>query len=83
MQLRGAVDQAAFEWAAAARGVALLSALVHDYDGRRDKPDLLRRLADVGALTLRTAGSFPPERAGEAHRLLEAGGVRGRLVIEF
>ena len=25
----------------------------------------------------------PPERAGEAHRRLEAGGTRGRLVIAF
>ncbi|MGW3807368.1 zinc-binding dehydrogenase [Micromonospora sp. NPDC005113] len=60
-----------------------MPAFVHDYDGRRDKLDLLRRLAEEGALTLRVAGRFPPEEASRAHRILEAGGVRGRLVIEF
>jgi NADPH:quinone reductase len=29
------------------------------------------------------AETFPPERAAEAHRKLEAGGVRGRLLIAF
>ena len=29
-------------------------------------------------VTLRVAGTFPPEEAPEAHRLLEAGGTRGR-----
>ncbi|SIN40282.1 NADP-dependent oxidoreductase [Micromonospora cremea] len=80
--LRGAPDPA--ELARAARpDVTLVPAFVHDYDGRRDKLDLLRRLAEEGALTLRVAGRFPPEEASRAHRLLEAGGVRGRLVIEF
>jgi NADPH2:quinone reductase len=43
----------------------------------------LRRYAEDGTLTLRVARSFPPEQAAEAHRLLEAGGVRGRLVLDF
>ena len=34
-------------------------------------------------VTLRLAQSFPIEQAGEAHRLLDGGGIRGRLVIEF
>ncbi|MET8349176.1 MULTISPECIES: zinc-binding dehydrogenase [unclassified Micromonospora] len=72
------------ELARAARpDLTLVPAFVHDYDGRRDKLDLLRRLAEEGALTLRVAGRFPPEEASRAHRILEAGGVRGRLVIEF
>jgi NADPH:quinone reductase-like Zn-dependent oxidoreductase len=29
------------------------------------------------------AATFPPEQAAQAHRILEAGGTRGRLVIEF
>jgi NADPH:quinone reductase len=29
------------------------------------------------------ADTYPPERAGDAHRRLEAGGTRGRLVIAF
>ncbi|WP_433268218.1 NADP-dependent oxidoreductase [Micromonospora vinacea] len=65
------------------RRIDMVSAYVHEYDGRRDKLDLLRRLAEEGALTLRVAGRFPPEEAARAHQILEAGGVRGRLVIEF
>jgi D-arabinose 1-dehydrogenase-like Zn-dependent alcohol dehydrogenase len=29
------------------------------------------------------AREFPPEEAAEAHRLMEAGGLRGRAVIVF
>jgi NADPH:quinone reductase-like Zn-dependent oxidoreductase len=43
----------------------------------------LGRLVGEGKLTLRVAGSFAPERAADAHRQLEAGGTRGRLVIVF
>ncbi|WFF00217.1 NADP-dependent oxidoreductase [Micromonospora sp. WMMD964] len=81
--VRGGPDQAAFERAAATSGVTLTYAHVHDYDGRRDKLDLLRRLADEGRLSLRVADTFPPEHAAQTHRLLAAGGVRGRLVIEL
>ncbi|MFG2046499.1 NADP-dependent oxidoreductase [Micromonospora sp. NPDC048935] len=68
---------------ASQRGIRMVAAYVHDYDGRHDKLDLLRQLAEEGALSLRVAGRFPPEEAARAHQLLEAGGVRGRLVIEF
>jgi hypothetical protein len=34
-------------------------------------------------LTLRIAELLPAERAAEAHRRLDAGGVRGRLVLVF
>jgi hypothetical protein len=29
------------------------------------------------------AGLFPPERAADAYHLMEAGGLRGRVVITF
>ena len=45
--------------------------------------DRLRQQAEDGVLTLRVARTFPPEEAPEAHRLLERGGVRGRLVLTF
>jgi NADPH:quinone reductase len=45
--------------------------------------DLLRRQVEEGLLTLRVARTFPAEEAAEAHRLLERGGVRGRLVLTF
>lgn len=43
----------------------------------------LRAQAEAGVLTLRVARTMPASRATEAHRLLEAGGVPGRLVLEF
>lgn len=81
--VRSRPDQAAFDEQAAASGVALSYAFVHEYDGRPDKLDKLGRLAATGRISLRVAGVFPPEQAAEAHRRLEAGGVRGRLVLEF
>ncbi len=45
--------------------------------------DGLRQLVEDGAVTLRGARAFPAEEAAEAHRMLEAGGVRGRLVLTF
>jgi NADPH:quinone reductase-like Zn-dependent oxidoreductase len=46
----------------------------------------LARLVELvlaGKLTLRVADTLPATRAAEAHRRLEAGGVRGRLVLTF
>ncbi|GGL16774.1 zinc-binding alcohol dehydrogenase [Sphaerisporangium melleum] len=65
------------------RGITFHNVYVPDYGGYHDKLDGLRQMADDGAVTLRVAGVFPPEQAPDAHRLFEAGGVRGRLVIEF
>ncbi len=45
--------------------------------------DRLRELAENGVLTLRVADVLPADQATEAHRRLEAGGVRGRLVLQF
>ena len=43
----------------------------------------LAGLAASGTLTLRVADVLPAERAADAHRRFEAGGVRGRLVLTF
>jgi len=43
----------------------------------------LRDQAESGVITMRVAEVLPAERAAEAHRRLEAGGVRGRLVLDF
>jgi NADPH:quinone reductase-like Zn-dependent oxidoreductase len=51
-----------------------------------ERTDWLRELNDLaarGVLTLRVAATFPAERAADAHRLMEAGGLRGRAVIVF
>jgi NADPH:quinone reductase len=45
--------------------------------------DRLRQQVEDGVLTLRVARTFPVEQAADAHRLLERGGVRGRLVLTF
>jgi NADPH:quinone reductase-like Zn-dependent oxidoreductase len=65
------------------RGIRFSATTVRSYDCEYEKLDRLRQLAEAGALTLRVADTFPPERASEAHRRLEAGGTRGRLVIRF
>lgn len=65
------------------RGIVIHQVWVREYRRGRDKLERLRELAETGVLTLRVAGVFPPERAGDAHAHLEAGGVRGRLVIQF
>ena len=45
--------------------------------------DRLRQQAEDGVLTLRVADVLPARDAVAAHRRLEAGGVRGRLVLQF
>jgi NADPH:quinone reductase len=65
------------------RGVTFHPVFVRNYAREQKKLDWLRQLAEGGRVTLRVAGTFRPEAAPEAHRLLEAGGVRGRLVIVF
>ena len=50
---------------------------------RGEKLDQLRGQVETGQLTLRVAEIYPPESAADAHRRLEAGGTRGRLIIAF
>jgi NADPH:quinone reductase len=69
--------------AEAPRGITVHPVWVRDYDQRHDKLDRLRDLAEAGKLTLRVAKVFPAAEAAEAHRLLEAGGTRGRFVLRF
>lgn len=47
------------------------------------KLDLLRQQAEDGVLSLRVARVLPASQAPEAHRLLDAGGIRGRLVLDM
>ena len=65
------------------RDISFTDTMVRTYDGEFEKLDGLRQLVESGSITLRVADTYTPERAGEAHRRLEAGGTRGRLVIEF
>jgi NADPH:quinone reductase len=65
------------------RDIRFTTTFVREYDCEFEKLDRLRQLVEAGSLTLRVAHTYPPERAGEAHQRLEAGGTRGRLVIQF
>jgi NADPH:quinone reductase len=50
---------------------------------RTDLLEALREHSSAGRLKLRVARELPPEEAAKAHRLMEAGGLRGRAVIVF
>lgn len=65
------------------RGVVTRSMVVFEHAREQGKLDRLRHLAQEGRLTLRIAQVLPAEEAVQAHRLLEAGGLRGRVVLTF
>jgi NADPH:quinone reductase-like Zn-dependent oxidoreductase len=67
----------------AQRGIRFTTTFVRNYDCEYEKLDQLRKQVEAGDLTLRVADIYEPERAAEAHRRLQAGGTRGRLVIQF
>ena len=67
----------------APRGISVHPVMVRDVLERTEWLEELRRLAGAGRLTLRVAETFAPERAGDAQRLMDAGGLRGRAVITF
>ncbi len=51
-----------------------------------ERTDWLRTLAAMasdGRITLRPLETFPPERVAEAQQRMDAGGLRGRLLIAF
>ncbi len=65
------------------RGITVHLVWVGEYLHAGDKLAELAALAAAGKLTLRVAAEMPAEEAAEAHRRLEAGGTRGRLVLTF
>ncbi|GAA3524459.1 zinc-binding alcohol dehydrogenase [Aeromicrobium flavum] len=65
------------------RGIRNEQVWITAYAQEQERLDTLRRQAETGVLTLRVADRLPAAQAAEAHRRLEAGGVRGRLVLEF
>ncbi|MDT0276723.1 quinone oxidoreductase family protein [Blastococcus goldschmidtiae] len=65
------------------RDLRVFPTLVRKVAEDRAALDRLRQQVEDGAVTLRVARAFPAEQAAEAHRMLEAGGVRGRLVLTF
>jgi NADPH:quinone reductase-like Zn-dependent oxidoreductase len=65
------------------RGITWIPVLYSDYLTNHAVLDKLRSQVESGALTLRVAAIYPAEQAAEAHRRMQAGGVRGRLVLTF
>ncbi len=65
------------------RDITIHPVWVREYATELERLDELRTLTEAGLITLRVAQTFPAEQAAEAHRVLEAGGTRGRCVIEF
>jgi NADPH2:quinone reductase len=65
------------------RGITLHQVWVREYATELEKLDELRALTESGKVTLRVAATFPADNAAAAHRVLEAGGTRGRCVITF
>ncbi|WP_105974259.1 NADP-dependent oxidoreductase [Streptomyces geranii] len=65
------------------REVVFEPIVVFTYAREQAKLDRLRRQVEAGEITLRVARTLPVEQAAEAHRLLAAGGLRGRVVLTF
>ena len=65
------------------RNINFTQTWVRSYDGQFAKLSSLVKLVEDNKLTLRVGDVFRPEDAPVAHRRLEAGGTRGRLVLKF
>lgn len=65
------------------RGITVELISVRTYLREPVKLRSLMELAGAGGLTTRVAATYPLSQAAAAHRRLEAGGVRGRLVLEL
>jgi NADPH:quinone reductase len=65
------------------RGIQVHAVMVREVLERTEWLEELRRLASAGRLSLRVAGTYPPEQVAEAQRVMDAGGLRGRAVIVF
>jgi NADPH:quinone reductase len=67
----------------AERGIEVRQVFVREVLERTDWLDELRALASTGRLQLRVAARYGPERAADAQRAMDAGGLRGRALIVF
>lgn len=79
----GAVSTLRGFLAPAERGIEYRAVFVPEYAREQAKLDRLRQHVEDGELSLRVAQTFPAEKAADAHRVVEAGGNRGRVVLEF
>lgn len=67
----------------AERGIAVHPVMVTSRATDTDRLDHLARQVERGVLTPRVAAVLPYTEAVEAHRRIEGGGVRGRIVLDF
>jgi NADPH2:quinone reductase len=65
------------------RGIQIRQVRVFEVLERTEWLHELRELASAGKLQMRVAAEYPPERAADAQRAMDAGGLRGRAVIAF
>jgi NADPH2:quinone reductase len=65
------------------RGVRVFPVVVATATTDTARLERLRDQAEAGVLTPRVAMVMPASQAAAAHRILEKGGVRGRLVLDF
>ncbi|BCZ23973.1 NADP-dependent oxidoreductase [Mycobacterium senriense] len=79
----GAITSARQHVGTAERNIVWHKVSVTEHTTRTDVLNTLRDLVEAGVLTLRVADTLPAGQAAETHRRLEAGGVRGRLVLTW
>jgi ATPase subunit of ABC transporter with duplicated ATPase domains len=64
------------------RGIQIRPVLVSTVLERTDWLEQLRELASRHTIQLRVAAVYPPEKAADAQRAMQAGGLRGRAVFK-
>ncbi|MFB8275724.1 NADP-dependent oxidoreductase [Nocardia colli] len=67
----------------AERDVRVCTVMVTDGITDTEGLNTLSRQAETGTLTLHVADVLPATEAAKAHRMVEAGGLRGRVVLDF
>ncbi|WP_406320281.1 NADP-dependent oxidoreductase [Streptomyces sp. NBC_01637] len=82
VRFRSAEEPGGYELENSGR-ITVRTTFVPDYFGRTDKLNRIRELAEAAVLIPRVAQTYSPVEAGNAHRRMAAGGVRGRLVVTF
>ncbi|MEE2667496.1 MAG: zinc-binding dehydrogenase, partial [Pseudomonadota bacterium] len=65
------------------RDIKFSTTWVRTYNCDFEKLDKIRQQVEDGLITLRVADTVTPENASEAHKRLDAGGTRGRMVINW
>ena len=65
------------------RNINFTATWVSEYNCDFEKLNKLRQQVEDGLITLRVADIVTPENAAKAHRRLDAGGTRGRMVINW